>query len=792
MGMHPSTASVPGYTGDGWTIVEAGAPLARSEAVFTLGNGFIGVRGVLEEQEGRTRAAVAHLNGVYERVPIHYHETLPGLARSSDTRVPVPDGTRLEVLVAGERFGRNAGTVLAEERRLDLRSGLLTRRVLWRSPKGQTAEIVFERLVSFVRDRLAAARVTVTPVDFDGPVLVESALEAPRSALSQADQDDPRVGPALGRHGLKRRRTLTAADGDGFIDRAADSGHGVATLMAHAASDAPAAETSYDGQDRLLRGFRFEARTGVPVSLTKLVAYAADRGGDQDAAEDDEALAGAARAVLADAAAAGFDRLLEEQRGFLADFWQRADLALEGDAEADRAVRFAMLQLLQAAGRDGLTSVGAKGQSGEGYEGHYFWDAEIFVLPFFTFTAPEIARRLLEYRVRMLDGARAHARVMGHAAGALFPWRTIGGQECSAYFPGGSAQYHINADIAYAVRQYVEATEDDGFLLEGAAELVFETARIWTQVGFHNPRRGGQFCINEVTGPDEYTAMVDNNLYTNAMAKAHLEYACDLMVRLSLRHPEALADLRARIALTDAEVAAWRDAAERMYLPYDAELDLHPQDDGFLDKPVWDVAGTPPGRRPLLLHYHPLTLYRHQLCKQADAVLAFFLLPERFAPSAKRNSYDYYERITVHDSTLSASVFGIMAAELGDAAKAYDYVRASALVDLEDLHGNTGHGLHMASLAGAWMGVVHGFAGMRTLGGDLRFRPILPDALTGYRFRLVYRNSRLAVTVAPGAVTYTLLGGGPLELWHHGRLVRLDASAPEAVVPADLREKEPS
>ncbi|RME62075.1 MAG: glycoside hydrolase family 65 protein, partial [Alphaproteobacteria bacterium] len=401
-------------------------------------------------------------------------------------------------------------------------------------------------------------------------------------------------------------------------------------------------------------------------------------------------------------------------------------------------MRFNVFQLLQAAGRDGETSVAAKGQTGEGYEGHYFWDAEIFALPVFVFTAPEIARALLLYRCNRLNGARAHARAMGHAKGALFPWRTIGGRECSAYFPAGSAQYHINADIAYALRQYVEATGDEAFLFGHGAELLFETARIWTQIGFHDPRHGERFCIHEVTGPDEYTAMVNNNFYTNAMAAAHLDYACAVAARMKAADAAAFQALAARLALGEEEIAAWRRAADNMWLPHDDTLGIVAQDDSFLDKKVWDFAATPAAHYPLLLHYHPLTLYRHQVCKQADAVLAMVLLPDCAEPAVMARSFDYYEAITVHDSTLSPGAFAIAACAVGAMAKIYDYFTFAAQIDLADLHGNTGHGLHMASMASSWLCVAHGFAGMRTLGGHLRFRPLLPPPLAGYRFRLLF------------------------------------------------------
>nr|WP_308936756.1 glycosyl hydrolase family 65 protein [Duganella sp. SG902] len=481
--------------------------------------------------------------------------------------------------------------------------------------------------------------------------------------------------------------------------------------------------------------------------------------------------------TLASAAAAGFDGLRLAQEQYLADFWQQADVQIAGDDALQQGMHFNQFHLLQSVGRDGKTNISAKGVTGEGYEGHYFWDTEIYIFPFFLYSKPEIARKLLEYRYAGLPKARERARQMSHERGALYPWRTIAGDECSAYFPAGTAQYHINADIAYSIKMYMEATDDQEYLVKAGAEIVMETARIWTGIGSYD--RDGRFCINQVTGPDEYTALVNNNYYTNAMARMHLNFAASIAEQLQAQAPSEFARIAAAMALDAGEPAEWRRAASLMHLPYDSALQIHAQDDSFLSKKVWDFANTPKENYPLLLNYHPMVIYRHQVCKQADVVLALLLLSDQFSLEDKRRDFDYYEAVTTHDSSLSSCIFGIIAAEVGYQDKAYHYFMETARLDLDDTHGNTHYGVHTAAMAGTWLGVAYGFAGMRVEGGALRFAPQLPKQWRHYTFKIHFRGALLEVHVEAGRVEYRLLQGEALELSHGGEAVQLTLSQPK-------------
>ena len=737
---------------------------ARDETLFALANGGLGVRGGFEEQDSPTDGSF--LAAAFEQNAIHYHERLAGFARSTDTRVPVAEGKRIRILLGDEPVDLAHAEWLAFERELDLRHGQLHRRLRLRTAAGHTLEIQAERVVPFAEQALLAIRFRVVSIDYRGPITLVSSIESGRQAAAQGD--DPRIG-AGGGEGL-----LAIGGGvDGgmawIAQRAPHRGFELSCGQHHRLVEGLSARTPQTAAGRVEQRFEGELAPGAQVCLEKFVVYVHE--GDLARRTPDLA------ARLERATQIGFDGFAAPQAATLEGFWRRAGISVTGDAAAEQALRFNLFHLLQSAGRNGVDGTAAKGLTGEGYEGHCFWDTEAFVLPVMVFTAPEVARAMLHYRYRTLDAARAHAREMNHPSGALYPWRTIDGGECSAHYPSGSAAYHINAAVAYGIGLYLDASDDLDFLAEAGAEILFETARIWPQVGHFNPRRGGAFCIHEVTGPDEYTTLVNNNFYTNRMAQQHLRRAVEAWHRLRQARPDALAELAARLALDQAEVELWRRAAEAMYLPYDEEQGVYAQDDEFLDKPRWPFPPATGEHRPLLLDYHPLTLYRHQICKQADVVMGLVLAGQDLDPRRKRRSFDYYEAVTTHDSTLSAPVFGILASEVGHADKAWRYFDASLRVDLDDLHRNTDHGVHMAALAGSWLGLAEGFAGLRVRDGQLSFAPTLPAAWQGYGFNLRWRDAVLRVDVAADGVRYRLEEGAGLAITHAGEPLVLSPGA---------------
>lgn len=766
-----------------WSLVED-APEdlhnQRSESLFSLGNGYVGMRGQYEEgYYGREGASVrgCYLNGFYDSAPIHYPEGAYGYPSEGHAMLNVTDAGIMELMVEGEPFHLQRGKLHFYKRVLHMQSGLLHRLVEWESSAGHRILIHIRRLVSLPHKHLVAIDYEITPLNFDGVIELRSAMngEIAEAAGPAPSGGDPRLGVRRAKPSLLYEEAGSDGHGGGWLkQRTRHSRFALLTAMSHRLTLPPSRpcspSESRDGQVLSVQ-YRMRLHRGETASLSKYISYHTSR----DYREEE--LMERSQDVLRLAEELGFEGLAAQQHAWLDAFWERADVQIKGDPALQQGLRFNAFGLLQSAGRDGHTSVAAKGLTGEGYEGHYFWDTEMYVLPFFTFTQPRIARALLEFRCRTLDQARQRAAEMSQR-GALYPWRTINGEEDSAFFPAGTAQAHINADIAYGLRQYVQATGDVEFLVQQGAEMLFETARFWADLGHYNPAKGGAFCIDAVTGPDEYTAIVNNNAYTNLMAREHLNDAYETAVLLREQYPQEYARIKESIGLDQAEEEAWREAAERMYIPRDENLGIIAQDDTFLSKKPWDFVGTPPEKYPLLLHYHPLVIYRHQVLKQADVVMALFLLGDRFSLDEKIRNYSYYDPLTTHDSSLSPCIHSIVAAEIGDMAAAYDYFGRTVRMDLDDVNGNAKDGLHTAAMAGSWMAVVNGFAGMRLEGGLLGFRPSLPPEWESCRFRIMNRGQLLEVFFDQKQAVYTLVEGDELKIRHEGQPLAVRAGVP--------------
>ncbi|RJG11429.1 glycoside hydrolase family 65 protein [Massilia cavernae] len=762
---------------DPWRVCETGLDTANNflnETLFALGNGYIGLRGCHEEgYSGPAGQSLdgTYLNGFYESEPIVYPEGAYGLARNNQFMLNVPNAKGIELWIGDERFDLAQGTVAAYKRELDFRTGVLARSLEWTSPGGKRVALASRRVVAFDDKHLFAIDYHVTPLNFSGPLRLVSQVDG--AVKNQEAGDDPRVGSAVSGPTLRLVALEQGGTTSSITQRTHNSGFVLVSAIDTDVSCCGAVQVrAYQAGQVAGQSFELHAGQGETVRLTKFGVYYSSR----DYAKQE--LAALAQEALAQARANGFEALCTRQAAYLADFWARADVEIAGDDALQQGIHFNQFHLLQSVGRDGKTNIAAKGVTGEGYEGHYFWDTEIYIFPFFLYSKPEIARKLLDYRYAGLAQARERARQMSHAKGALYPWRTIAGEECSAYYPAGTAQYHINADIAYSIKLYYEATGDLDFMAQAGAEIVLETARIWLGIGSYD--RGGRFCINEVTGPDEYTALVNNNYYTNAMARMHLRFAADMLDTIRSERAGDFARIASATSLDEGEAAEWRRAANVMALPYDAALGIHEQDDSFLSKKVWDFAATPKENYPLLLNYHPLVIYRHQVCKQADVVLALLLLSDQFTLDDKKRDFDYYEAVTTHDSSLSSCIFSIIASEVGYHDKAYDYFMETARLDLDDTHGNTHYGVHTAAMAGTWMGVAYGFGGMRVTGGELRFAPTLPIKWTHYQFQVHIRGALLRIRVEQGAAEYTLMNGEALQFAHHGRTISLTSAAPSA------------
>ncbi|HET9073114.1 MAG TPA: glycosyl hydrolase family 65 protein [Solirubrobacteraceae bacterium] len=745
--------------------------LAQTESIFALSNGHIGMRGNLDEGEPFGIPG-SYLAGFCELRPLPYAEPAYGYPESDQTIVNVTDAKIIRLLVDDEPFDLRYGTVESHERVLDLRAGVLRREVVWSSPSGARVRVTSTRLVSLTHRAVAAITWAVEPLDASVRVVVQSELVANEEPPTP-DDADPRAGnvaPLALEHVFGDGHDLRAL----LVHATQESGLRMAAAMQHHLDGPADLTTSLELSDDVARVIiTADLEPGQSLSLEKFCAYG------WSAQRSTPALRDQVSAALVEAERTGFDGLLAQQRQSMDDFWQRADIEIDGDPELQQATRFALFHVMQAGIRGEQRAIGAKGLTGPGYDGHTFWDNESFVLPVLTYTLPHAAADSLRWRHHTLELARQRARLL-HLRGAAFPWRTIRGEECSGYWPAGTAAFHINADIAAAVLRHQQATGDAEFEAEVGLELLVETARLWASLGHHDA--DGGFRIDGVTGPDEYSAVQDNNVYTNLMARANLRGAANAAMRHRERAEALGVDLE--------EIAAWRDAAEAMVVPYDERLGVHPQSEGFTAHDRFDFTRAGPEQYPLMFHFPFFDLYRKQVVKQADLVLALHLCGDAFSLEEKRRNFEYYEPLTVRDSSLSACTQAVIAAEVGHLELAYAYAREAALMDLNDLEHNVTDGVHIAALAGAWTAAVAGFGGMRDVGGELSFAPRLPEKITRLAFRLYVRDIVLSVTIEPDSVEYRLDDGQELELRHHGRRFTLAGHRPQtlAIPPLERRQ----
>jgi alpha,alpha-trehalose phosphorylase len=776
-------AAAHDYPSDPWRLVEhVYNPdyVEQTETLFALSNGFLGIRGTFEEGEPSYRPETL-LNGFHETWPIVYPEKAHGFATTGQTIAPVPDGTAIRLFIDDNPVTSQRTEVLEFDRCLDMQKAVLDRRVIYQLADGRRFQVASTRFVSLAEAHVACITYEVTALDGPGRLVISSELVTPRGAADGLSLD-PRQSRAFAHEVLEP--VLERVDGAHVIRayRTAHSRLVVAAGMDHDfdAETMSSPITRLDAE-RARVVFELDAAPGQTVNLTKWLAY-------HYGAENPEDLANRAGLTLQSARSRGRTVALEEHQREVGGFWERSEVVWEGGPVGQQAAHFNLFTILQASFRSGGRGIPAKGMTGTGYEGHYFWDTEAYVLPFLIHTTPQVARSLLMHRVRMLPSARRRAQEVG-CSGALFPWRTINGEEASAYYAAGTAQYHINGDIAYAFDQYVRVTGDTGFLFRHGVELLVETARMWAALGFFSERRGGRFVINKVTGPDEYTTVVDNNLFTNLMAAENLAIAADSVERVRLESPPDYQRLLDRTGLRADEVGTWRRAADQMYIPYDPKAGVHLQDDSFLDYAPWDFAGTPAERYPLLLHYHPLVIYRHQVIKQADVVLATVMLPDRFTAEARRRIFEYYDPLTTGDSSLSECIQAIAAADAGKYRSAEEYLIDAAAVDIADTAGNLRDGVHVASAGGTWMAVVYGFAGYRWQHDEPEFSPILPTRARRLSFPLLLRGSLLEVDVVADQVTYSLRRGEPVRARHYGQDFVASEGSPVSF-PGDYRTRD--
>ena len=766
------------FPDDPWAIVET-APssddLGTTETLFSIGNGYLGMRG--NPSEGRDSFSHGtYINGFHEIWDIHHPENAYGFARTGQTIVNVPDAKLMKLYVDDEPLLLSVNEIQSYKRWIDFREGVLRRELVWRTPAGKLLRVATSRMISFTHRHVALISIEVTMLEGDAPIVISSQILNRQDGMDEyhARPDDAEKA-ADPRQARKFADKVLIPEKDWHSDKRMILGFSTARSGMTLAVGADHEITTENEYASLIdtepgigkRVYRVEATRGRPIRIDKAVSYHTSRGVPVHELFD------RVRRSLDRVREQGHSVYYDEQRAWLDDYWATADVEVEGaPAGIQQAVRWNLFQIAQASARADQLGIPAKGVTGAGYEGHYFWDTEVYVIPMLTYTHPRIAENALRFRVNTLPQARHRAEELSER-GALFPWRTITGEEASAYYAAGTAQYHINADIVHAIMNHARATGDKTFLFRDAAPVLVESARMWADLGFWRINGGREFHIHGVTGPDEYTTVVNNNLYTNVMARANLIDAASVIRRMRDEDPLWYEHLCSELDLTEDEVGGWEECAAGMVIPFDDTFGIHPQDDQFLSRELWDLKNTPDNKRPLLLHYHPLVIYRFQVLKQADVVLALFLQGDQFTQAVKLADFEYYDPITTGDSSLSAVVQSVMAAEVGHQEMAMDYFLDALFCDLADTHHNASDGVHVASTGGVWGCLVHGFVGMRNDRENLRFDPRLPAQWTSIKHHMLIGDSHMLVCLERDAITFQIVSGHDRDVRVRGELYHI-------------------
>lgn len=739
--------------GGDWLIEETGFDPDKAnfhETIFTVGNGYLGTRGTLEEGH-RGELSGTYLAGVYD----HNDSTVID-------QVNAPDWLPLAVWVAGTRLDVQTCMVVEHRQALDLRQGVLYRMTLFEDSEGRRTRLESLRFASLADRHLCAIRLRIMAENHSSEVVVESALNGLRRNLDRLPvyTDHPSFHAEVKWQKWAKSRHMGEVDADisgggTYLEmETLDTGHRLG-YGARLATPVGAARSRRRDYERVAESVTLQAGEGVPVTLDKTVAIFTSR----------DVAAGDLRTRCQQTAGQGFEDLLAANAEAWHAAWDACDVTVEGDSAATRAARFNIYHLLIAANpEDPRANIGAKSLSGEGYKGHVFWDTEIFMLPFYIYTQPETAKALLLYRYHTLDGARTNAKANGFA-GAQYAWESADtGLETTPKWTAdgknriwtGEEEIHVTADVAYGILTYATATGDWDFMRDYGAEILFETSRFWASRLEHNAAED-RYELTRVIGPDEFHEHVDNNTFTNCMARWHLLETVAVYERLK-------AEGASEALPKQDEVAHWREMADAIHIPIDRKQHLIEQFSGYFareDVPVteWDENGMP--RYPA--GYDHFNMNDTMLVKQPDVIMLLYVLPDAFDDETKRANYAFYEPRTLHKSSLSPAIHAIMGIEVGDPAKALTYFNRSAFVDLADNQGNTQDGIHAASAGGTWQALVFGFGGFRVKDGRMTFKPWLPEGWSELAFKLHWRGKVLQVRVYRGSVEFMLAADAEMK-----------------------------
>ncbi len=747
---------------DPWHVIEQGFNPEKSriaESMFSLANEFMGIRGYFEEGYSGDSLLGSYFNNLYEEMHVSHPQLFKGIVTRKCFGVNSVDWLYTRIWLDEEQLDLANVSFSDFERSLDMKAGTLHRSFIWETASGKKLKCSFMRFLNMSNSYMGCQKITLEPVNFSGTITVRFGLDYSILHEIAGGWDQTTVSDSSEKRGenfwnvshMEYDGTMVSA-----LGKTLNSGHYLFSSFRLDSSQTFDAELIKEEKITALQA-SVACNEGCPAVFDKMVVNYWEK---SDSAEN---VFESGKKIAQQTASLSLDEAHTAHIDYWNNAWDSIDIQIDDDPEHQQGLRFSLFNLHQTYhGWDPNLNIPCKGLTAEVYNGNVFWDTETYCLPFYIFTNPAAAKNLLRYRHKYLPQACERARQLD-CEGARYPMMTLDGTESCATWQHGDFEIHVSVAISYAIWHYAHLTHDTDFLYSQGIEVLLQVCRFYASHGEYSPQNG-DFCLYGVMGPDEYHMNVNNNCYTNYMVKKTFEYTLSVIRGMKKESPEKWEAAAKKVSLREEEPAQWEQMSRKMRLPQDAETGIYEQHDGYFDLPEVDVKNFPESEIPVYQHWAYIRIFRYNMIKQPDVLLLHLFFSRDFTIENKKANYEYYESRCIHESSLSPSIHSILAAELDKKEEAWEFSRYMSRLDLDNYNKNTDQGLHVTSMSGAWLNMVFGFAGLRTDGPRLSFRPYLPDKWNSFSFKLLYLGSRFKVTVDKNGIGFLLLSGEPVEV----------------------------
>ncbi len=759
-----------------WEIVENGFDpeyAEVAESIYSLGNEYMGIRGLMEEGYSGKTLVGSYFNGIYERLP--QKKSYKGIVDFTEYMVNSVNWLAMEIVVDEEKLDLNTCQFAYFKRSLNLKNGILQRSFIWKLKNGKELELVFERFLSMKREKIGAQKIAIRPINFSGSAQVTMKL------------DFSIIHEAAGENMWDCEICECNEQFLGICGTTKNTKQQVYSCCKISGSDLKGVQ-KLEEEKQVGMTYLVSLSQGR-TSFIERIAYnlVQKEGIESDSYEAERNLfqmeIGKGEVVLNDFT---YEQLKNETAKWWEQVWEKSDIEIEGDVANQQGIRFCIFQMFQTYhGTKPGTNIGAKGLTGESYNGNAFWDTETYCLPFYIFNDVNAAKNLLMFRYLTLQEAKKRAKDLD-CKGAFYPIATISGKECCNLWQHASLQLQASTAVAYGIWFYTKLTEDHRFLLDYGLEMLVEISRMLATRGdfSEDGTKYGYYCV---MGPDEFQMMVNHNFYTNYMARFTFNYTIEAIAELLKEYGKETQMLLQKLSLNNEEQTQWKKMADNMYLPKHVEKDIFEQHEGFFDLPHIDVNAIPVEEFPLYHHWTYDRIYRNDMIKQPDVLMAMLLFNSQFTQEQLRLNYEYYEPKCIHESSLSPSVHSILASQLKKHQEAYDFFGFATRMDLDNYNRNTNEGLHTTSIAAAWMNIVYGFGGMRSDGPMLSFSPTIPKNWDSYSFNVTYKDVVISIKVTKTEVILHTKNAEKLELLVYGNKVVVSQEKMKINIPDEWK-----